>query len=288
MHHDGTAGLLHDAVHGCEPESGAVTDGLRREERIEDAPLRLGIHSHSGVPDDDGREPIRRRRGARRGRSRGGGEDGRLERERTAVRHRIARIDDEIQNDLLQLSAVGEHHAGRGVAAIHEGDLGSNQPAQHRFGAAHDVVDLDRHRLQHLTPAEGEELAGERGPPVRGTPDLADVAREVGVVVRLREDQLAVADDDGEQIVEVVRHPAGEPPDGLHALRLPQFLFQAYARGDVARHGERGAAPLIGERNRDRFDFDEAGAIHPGQGVVGQGHGASVVEGADALLDDRS
>jgi hypothetical protein len=35
---------------------------------------------------------------------------------------------------------------------------------------------------------------------------------------------LQVADDDGEQVVEVVRNPAGQLADGLELLRLPQPL----------------------------------------------------------------
>jgi len=33
--------------------------------------------------------------------------------------------------------------------------------------------------------------------------------------------QLAVPQNDGQQVVEVVRHAAGEPSDGLHLLGLP-------------------------------------------------------------------
>ena len=39
------------------------------------------------------------------------------------------------------------------------------------------------------------------------------------------EQQLAVSEDRGQQIVEVVRHAAGQPADGLHLLRLPELLF---------------------------------------------------------------
>ena len=39
--------------------------------------------------------------------------------------------------------------------------------------------------------------------------------------------QAAVADDGREQVVEVVSDAAGEPPDGLHFLRLAKMLFAA-------------------------------------------------------------
>ena len=44
--------------------------------------------------------------------------------------------------------------------------------------------------------------------------------------------QLGRTLDDGEQVVEVVRHPAGELTDGLHLLRLTQSLFGLGPLGD--------------------------------------------------------
>ena len=41
------------------------------------------------------------------------------------------------------------------------------------------------------------------------------------------ERQLAVANDDVQQIIEIVRDPAGELADGFHLLRLPQLLLNA-------------------------------------------------------------
>jgi hypothetical protein len=41
----------------------------------------------------------------------------------------------------------------------------------------------------------------------------------------LRE-QLCIADDDGEQVVEVVGNPPSELADSLHLLRLPKLLFE--------------------------------------------------------------
>jgi hypothetical protein len=44
----------------------------------------------------------------------------------------------------------------------------------------------------------------------------------------------AVAHDDGQHVVEVVRHAAGEPSQGLHLLPLPQLLLEAALVRDVA------------------------------------------------------
>ena len=49
-----------------------------------------------------------------------------------------------------------------------------------------------------------------------------------------REQQLGVADDRRQEVVEVVGDPAGELPDRLHLLRLPKLVLQALPLGDVA------------------------------------------------------
>ena len=55
------------------------------------------------------------------------------------------------------------------------------------------------------------------------------------------EHQAAVAEDRGQQVVEVVRDAAGELADRLHLLRLPQLLLELAPLGDVARVDDDGA-----------------------------------------------
>ena len=90
----------------------------------------------------------------------------------------------------------------------------------------HGVVEVERPRLEHLPTAEGEELPGERRGARRRLADLHDV-----VAPRVRgsdrvEQELDVAADGGEQVVEVVRDAAGELADGLHLLRLAELRLQ--------------------------------------------------------------
>jgi len=49
--------------------------------------------------------------------------------------------------------------------------------------------------------------------------DHVEIARILGVAFAAQQ-ALDAAGDDGEQIVEIVRHAAGQLPDRLHALRL--------------------------------------------------------------------
>ncbi len=50
------------------------------------------------------------------------------------------------------------------------------------------------------------------------------------------DEDLGIAENDGQQIVEVVRDAAGELPDGLHLLRLAQLLLGPALVGDVGGH----------------------------------------------------
>src|SRR5580658_5413126 len=51
LHHDVSAALLHDAVHGGEAEAGALTFLLGGEERLENSRLGLLVHAAAGVAD---------------------------------------------------------------------------------------------------------------------------------------------------------------------------------------------------------------------------------------------
>ena len=80
--------------------------------------------------------------------------------------------------------------------------------------------------------------------------------RRVGGQLHLQE--LGAAHDGGEHVVEVVRHAAGQGPDGFHFLRLAQLVFQGQFIGDVPGNADDGA---FGERSIDHplvaVAFDE-------------------------------
>ena len=123
---------------------------------------------------------------------------------------------------------------------------------------------------ERLPAAEGEQAMGElRGVAgaLHGHLDRTDEPcgpfRSVaGLALEPAADHVEIAEDDGEQIVEVVRHAAGELADGLHLLRLDQ----ARLRLDPPRRlglelGGALADPLlellvhVGERGHRRFEL---------------------------------
>ena len=79
--------------------------------------------------------------------------------------------------------------------------------------------------------AEGQQLLRQRRRALAGLQDLADVAAQrVGARELVEHEQLRIADDHGEQVVEVVRDAAGELADGFHLLRLDEAAPRAASR----------------------------------------------------------
>jgi hypothetical protein len=71
-------------------------------------------------------------------------------------------------------------------------------------------------------PAEGEELARQGGGALRRAPDLLHVATPGIVAVECLEQQIGIAVNRRQDVVEVVGDAAGQPPHRFHLVRLPQ------------------------------------------------------------------
>ena len=66
-------------------------------------------------------------------------------------------------------------------------------------------------------------------PALRGAPDLFQGGPLRVFQIAACQQHVAVPGDHGEQVVEIVRHAAGQPADRLHFLGLPELLFQGDA-----------------------------------------------------------
>ena len=179
-----------------------------------------------------------------------------LDRDRPAVRHRVAGVEREVEHDLVELRRIGFDQAGRGGrAAPRDRDVLADQAPDHRHDAVDRVAQVDDLRVEHLATAEGKQLARQRRGARRRVLDPCDVA--LGCVVRrqLVLEQRRVARHRGQDVVEVVGDGAGHPADRLHPLGLDELRLEFLAAADVAdRPGER-PAPVdleLGERHLDR------------------------------------
>ena len=108
----------------------------------------------------------------------------------------------------------------------------TEEPLEHSANVRDDYVDVETRRQQHLLPAEGEQLPRQCGGATGRLNDLFSVTsqRTGGKTVPQK---LGVSADDRQQVVEVVRNPAGEQADRFHLLRLSDLGLEQLALGDV-------------------------------------------------------
>ena len=81
-------------------------------------------------------------------------------------------------------------------------------------------------------------------------------ARRSSLVGSASEQELGAAQDDGQQVVEVVGDAARQLADGVHLLRLPELLLERAPLGDVEGDagGAYGLAAIVEREMRDQVD----------------------------------
>ena len=158
-------------------------------------------------------------------------------------------------------------------------DVIAEQPLEEPADIGEHLVQVERARLQHLPPAEREQLLRQLGGAVGGALDLAEVARQLRVAVRALEQQRRVARDPGQQVVEVVGDTAREPAEALELLGVQELRLEALPVGDVAHERDVQAGQEV--RSRRRLG-DDHGPVGPHRLPL-LAHGA----GRDVLVPAR-
>ena len=142
------------------------------------------------------------------------------------VGHRVAGIDGEIDDDLLELAGIGPDRPEAAAVLDDQIDSLAEQPLQQMRYLRHHVGKLEHLRAQGLLPREGKKLSRQPGSAVRVRLDLLDVVI-VAVARRMpHQHEVAMADDCGQDVVEIVRDPAGELADDLHLGRLRDLALE--------------------------------------------------------------
>jgi hypothetical protein len=125
--------------------------------------------------------------------------------------------------------------------------------------AADQVDDVGRLGIECLAAGEGQQALRQRGGTAAGTLRRGDEAAKVveASPVDADLDELQIAHHAGQEVVEVVRQPAGQLADRLHLLTLAQHLLAVLLLGDVAadREEQRAARRIVRHRGpceRDR------------------------------------
>ena len=116
-------------------------------------------------------------------------------------------------------------------------------------------------RLEHLPPAEREELARQGGTAVGRPADLLHASRLRPVGRQGSQEQVAVARDDIQEVVEVVGHAGGELADGLELLGLQELRLEPLALGDVVGDDEPPGAAAELDVVSDDLHVDEPAVL---------------------------
>ena len=231
---DMPARLPDEPIDHRQPEPASLADVLRREERLKHALQHLSRHAGARVFHlDDG---ILARRNALFAPVRSEGRIARDDRDRSPVRHCIACIDDEVEHAVLELPRIRTRRPEVGLELSLDFDVARERAPQQLVHAVDHPVQVDDLGLEHLLTCEPEQAPRQRRTAhcrAQGRLGLAQKAR--AFAQRARE-QLHVADDDGQQIVEIVRDAAREAADRFHLLALPQLRFEL----TFVRHVPRG------------------------------------------------
>ena len=165
----------------------------------------------------------------------------RLHRERAAVGHRIARIDRQVEDHLVQPARIGVDGPQRFLQVGAHGDVFADAAAQQAERGAHDLIEIRHLRLHDLPPLGGQQLLGQVAAlGGRGLDVVEEAAVRLEIADQARQD-LAAGEDHHQHVIEVVGDAAGELAEALQLLGLEQLRFQRAALGEVVSHG--GEAP---------------------------------------------
>ena len=249
---DRAAVLLHDAVGDRQAEAGALADLLGREERIVDARQLLGRNARARC------RRSRRRPSAPSAR----GHD----RQPAALGHRVARVQEQVQEHLLQLVLDALHDR----PATPHSSLRTWMLPVRNWCSSSDSTSLMT-ALQSTGPLStcaGRARFSRPLTILRGAERLAlDLLEHLGrriVGVGALEQHLREARDAGERRVDLVRDAGREQPDRRHLLGDLQLLLELHARRDVL--DDRRCVPgdrAVGVAQRRRRDVDQQRAAPP-------------------------
>ena len=132
---------------------------------------------------------------------------------------------------------VGERKFQRRVQGGDQLDMLTQRPLQQLQDTGDHIVDVQHPWLDHLAAGESQQLVRQPGSPLSGKLDLLDIRhRRLAdpLTRRLSQflgDEGGIAGDNPEQVVEVMRDPAGELPKALQPLRLLDLSLQPIPLG---------------------------------------------------------
>ncbi len=136
----------------------------------------------------------------------------------------------------ISLGSARTDHS-RGASSVDERDRLPQRAAQQLGHRQHLVVEVENDGLEPAAAREGQQPIGQ---PRAHQRRVVGAGQQVALLVALdfHLEQLEIAGDDRQQVVEIMGDAAGQLADRLHALRLAQRLVLHDLLADVAIEGE--------------------------------------------------
>ena len=110
-------------------------------------------------------------------------------------------------------------------------------------------------------------MAHQRDRPLGGILDALNVSAEFRLLHATFERKIDVTLNDGQQIVEIVRYPAREPPHRFHPARLLQLVFQQSSLGDIDDNPFHQRVTLASGNDHRRITHPDDLAVFPLEAV---------------------
>ena len=155
-------------------------------------------------------------------------------------------VDRQIHDQLLHLAGVGID----GRHALLQRQAQFDAPRNRAFEQGDHAADQLRqvHRLddEAAFAGVGQQLHGQIGGPFGALDDGLDEGLNAIIGGQVFAQQARVSQHAGQDVIEIVRDPAGQKADAFQALRVPELFVEPFALGDVAAQLEVAANLAVG------------------------------------------
>ena len=151
------------------------------------------------------------------------------DRDGSAAGHGVARVEREIDEDLLDHIRVRPHEARGGCEAELQRHVATEHALERGAHALDHRVQVHALEMRLARTAEGEQLTRDRRRLPLGVLDLPDLAPQLARRRKLLENQLGIDADRAEQVVELVGDRRSEPAHDLHLVGEAQLGFETFA-----------------------------------------------------------
>ncbi|MFZ0209430.1 MAG: hypothetical protein WAL59_25525 [Roseiarcus sp.] len=152
------------------------------------------------------------------------------DRKRAAIGHRVASIDGEVQESVLELIRIATHEPeGLFDRNIHSDGI-ADRPAEQFLYCPNQRADIDRPRIHGLSTRKSQEPVCQSSCAIRRRRGAVEESVEIANAT-LRDaslDKFEGADYTLQKIVEIVRDTAGQLAEGLHFLALSERFFDSH------------------------------------------------------------